>query len=212
MQAKDYPVTFPYGATTPPYSLTHPHKGEDRKMPKRTEVRINGTLVGYAGTTGKSTGVHTHTQKVADNRVVNPRGGGFDVPQPTTVVATGFNLEIGNYIRYMDNDGVMWSIFHLDELPLVKVNDKLGEENMLDATIQNEEDNRQLFLAWCARNPYPHEVGRYIGKKVKDAFNDIAKNANRKDIDKMCVAYYKNGSQIPTNGFVPVNEQLYRKA
>lgn len=130
--AADYPVTFPFGATTFPYSKQHPHMGEDRKMPLNTEVWVSKTLIGLAGTTGKSTGVHTHTQKIVSGEVVNPKGGGFNVPLPAVVIETGTlwtnplkYREIGNFVRIKDAKGVVWSFFHLNKV-LVKKGDKIG--------------------------------------------------------------------------------------
>jgi hypothetical protein len=130
--AKDYPVTFPYGATTSPYNINNPHKGEDRKMPLGTPVVVNGLLIGYAGTTGNSTGVHTHTQKVVGDRVVHPQGGGYDVPLPVKIIATGYRSDIGNYVRYIDATGVIWSVFHLEQIKC-----KVGDIIMKPVTIEN---------------------------------------------------------------------------
>lgn len=127
MEAKDYPVTFPYGATTAPYSPAHPHLGEDRKMPKGTPIPVNGVLVGYAGSTGKSTGDHTHNQRQDKNgKVINPQGGGFEVPKPTVVTETGYKADsIGYYVRYRDGNGFIWSIFHMDKPASVRVGQQL---------------------------------------------------------------------------------------
>lgn len=164
-EAKDYLISFGYGATTPPYSLLHPHKGEDRKMPLRTPIKVNGTLVGYAGSTGESTGVHTHTQKINNSRVENPQGGGFDVPQPTTVVSTGFNDEIGNFVRYMDASGVTWSIFHMDEPAVVKVKDKLGKS----MTIITIEAVVAESIATTGKAPSTEEERKYINAEATQA-------------------------------------------
>jgi hypothetical protein len=126
--AKDYPVTFKFGATTAPYSPSHPHLGEDRAMPSGTPVPVNGVVIGLAGSTGFSTGSHTHTQKVEEGQVVNPRGGGFDIPSPAVVIQTGTRSDIGNYVRVQDAKGVVWSYFHLSKI-MVKKGQKLSKED-----------------------------------------------------------------------------------
>ena len=73
----------------------------------------------------------------------------------------------------------------------------LGEE-----MISDKEDERQLFLDIVGRNPYPQEVGRYVGKSLQDARVDLRKNNDRTNINKMVDAYYKNNSQIPVQGQV----------
>ena len=120
--AQDYPVTFPYGATSSPYTKSNPHLGEDRSMPLNTPIVVNGVTIGLAGTTGKSTGVHLHIQKVSKGYVVSPRGGGFNLPKPATVYATGYGKNIGNYVRIRDAKGVEWSYFHMN-----KVNARKGQ-------------------------------------------------------------------------------------
>lgn len=90
---------------------------------------------------------------------------------------------------------------------------RLKGENMslMDSIIETDEDNRQVFLAWVARNPYAQEVGRYNGKTYREAANDIGKNADRQNLNTMMSAYYKNGSQIPSvPGAVPLAPGVYK--
>lgn len=118
--AAEYPVSFPYGATTAPYSAAHPHQGQDRAMPTGTPVVVNGVTIGLSGTTGKSTGPHLHVQKVQKNQVVNPNGGGFDLPTPIAVYDVGNRSDIGNYVRIKDASGAGWSYFHLSQINVGK--------------------------------------------------------------------------------------------
>lgn len=128
--AAQYPVTDRYGATYSPWSKSSPHLGDDRSMPLGTPVLVNRVLIGKAGTTGKSSGPHTHTQKVQGGRVVDPKGGGFSVPSPVIVVSTGFRSDIGNYVRYKDGSGVTWSIFHFDSVNVKAGDILMGEKNV----------------------------------------------------------------------------------
>lgn len=63
--------------------------------------------------------------------------------------------------------------------------------------ITNREDNRQLFLDICFRNPLPQEVDRYVGWELQRAREDLRRNASRRDLDIMAKAYYDNGAKIP---------------
>lgn len=125
--ASQYPVTFKYGAITAPYSPSRPHLGEDRAMPLNTPIIVSGTKIGYAGTTGYSTGVHLHIQLVENGAVANPRGRGFNLPLPATVYQTGERSDIGKYVRIKDVHGREWSYFHMNKVT-AKKGDKLGDD------------------------------------------------------------------------------------
>lgn len=173
--AKDYPVTFPYGATTAPYSPAHPHRGEDRSMPLRTPVTVNNVLIGYAGTTGRSSGVHTHTQKVANGAVQHPRGGGFTVPSPVTITETGYKSDIGNYVRYRDANGVIWSIFHFDEVVV-----KQGLLKEIDVPTKTEV--RNAFKELLDRAPTAEQLASYIKKEKWVLYKNIATTLKNRDV------------------------------
>ena len=155
--AKDYPVSFPYGATSSPYSKTNPHKGEDRAMPLGTPVVVNGTKIGEAGTTGKSTGVHVHVQKVL-GKVLNPKGAGFDISLPAVVYQTGYRSDIGNYVRIRDAKGVEWSYFHMN-----KVMVKKGQIIEGDEMLTNKDHLKALTRQFLGKDP-SKDLLKYIGK------------------------------------------------
>lgn len=162
MTAKDYKVTFPYMATTAPYSPTRPHLGEDRKMPLGTPIEVNGVLVGYAGTTGKSTGVHTHTQRVYGGAVIHPQGGGFDVPQPAVVTETGYKKDtIGYYVRYKDGQGFEWSIFHMDKPASVRVGQQLIKGDTMQLTKDHLDVMRIIVSEMDLFPPADVHAGKY---------------------------------------------------
>jgi murein DD-endopeptidase MepM/ murein hydrolase activator NlpD len=111
-QAKDYPVTFPYGATGAPYNKTYPHRGDDRIMPKGTPVVVNGVQIGLSGSTGWATGPHLHIGKWA-GVAYNPRGLGFSFQNAkVTQVDTLDNDANGRYVR-VQADGYSWVYLHL---------------------------------------------------------------------------------------------------
>jgi len=109
MTLQDYKVTFPYGATSAPYSKSKPHRGNDRACPQGTPIVIQGVTLGYTGMTGAASGPHCHTQAGTDKacqKDVNPTPYEF---QPGTVVAKGkgpqwgyfFTMQVGNrFISY----------------------------------------------------------------------------------------------------------------
>lgn len=98
MSARDYAVSFPYGATSAPYSYSSPHRGNDRACPSGTPVIIGNTTIGWTGMTGWATGPHLHTQAGTDlycQNTFNPSGLEF---QPGTVAAKGWATQWGNYV------------------------------------------------------------------------------------------------------------------
>lgn len=167
--AKDYPVTFPFGATTVPYSASHPHMGEDRAMPTGTRIEVNGTLIGLSGSTGLSTGPHLHIQKRTSTGVVSPSGGGFNLSLPAKVSATGSSSTIGNYVRIKDSKGVEWSYFHQSQVK-VKAGDSIGKEEM--ATLSVHDVAREVFCHW----------GRNATQAEKDAYSKVEAGEMRKRI------------------------------
>lgn len=98
MSARDYSVSFPYGATSSPYSPASPHRGNDRPCPNGTPIVIGDTTIGWTGMTGWATGPHLHTQAGTDEwcqRTFEPTGLEF---QPGTVVHWGWADQWGNYV------------------------------------------------------------------------------------------------------------------
>lgn len=109
-----YPVTFPYGATTKPYSPSNPHTGDDRAAPKNTPIDVGDTIIGLVGTTGKSTGYHLHIQKWKGGyQNPNGQGVGNTIAFPAKVTEVGYRDDIGYFVRLVDANGVRWSYFHM---------------------------------------------------------------------------------------------------
>lgn len=123
-QAKDYPVTFPYGATTAPYSPSYPHKGDDRAMPVGTSVRVNGVQIGNSGKTGFVTGPHLHVGKWLNGRHYNPGGKGFSFNSAVVTQIDPYDNDAnGKFVR-VQADGYSWVYLHLSEITC-KVGQKL---------------------------------------------------------------------------------------
>lgn len=126
--AKDYRVTFPYGATRPPYSPSHPHKGNDRAMPTGVPIVIGDTTIGLSGASGKVTGPHLHTQAGKDfhtQRTVKPDRLEFK-PGVVANRRTDNEGEWGRFVTIQVGKEYI-TYAHLDKVN-VKVGDRIKED------------------------------------------------------------------------------------
>lgn len=130
---KEYPVTFPYGATSWPYSRLKPHRGDDRAAPTGTPIKVRNKIIGYVGTTGYSTGPHLHSCKwlsrgllpfLSFRKYYAPRGEEFKVKG--RVVFAGYLGTAGNCViikeQRSDRKRVFFAYMHL-----VKINVKKND-------------------------------------------------------------------------------------
>lgn len=132
MTAKDYPVTFGYGAKTTINGVPYTHRGEDRRMPTGTEIWVGDTKIGTSGNTGKSTGPHLHLQVGTDENsqlTINPSPYWFK-PGTVTRIRTANTGDWGKFVTIKTGDKYA-TYAHLDTVN-VSVGQVIKEADMPD--------------------------------------------------------------------------------
>lgn len=171
MSASDYNITFPYGATSAPYSPTLPHRGDDRPCPTGTPIVIAGQTIGLTGATGNVIGAHLHIQEWAGD-YANTRK-----PQNAFKSGVVINVDLngtqgdgsfGKFITIKTDDGWNDSYCHLSKIN-VAVGQTIGEVmgipdndafygrfNKLTKQIRGREMSREEFTKNIvpARDPF----------------------------------------------------------
>ncbi len=166
--ASDYDVYFPFGATSSPYSPSHPHRGDDRCNKFGVPVVVEGIQIGLTGATGlvydalgnKGTpgAAHLHVQEYHGNpaNVRKPQNsfkGGV-------VVAATSSSDFGNYVTIQTDDGWMDSYCHLSRID-VRLGQIIGEV----MSKVNDGDTMNYFLALFDRQPDQAELDKNRGKE-----------------------------------------------
>lgn len=152
MTASDYQVTFPYGATSDPYSEAHPHRGDDYPCPSGTPIVIGGTTIGLTGATGWATGPHLHIQEwsgdVATTRKPqNAFGGG-------TVTASGEASQWGKYIT-ISSGGWNTTYCHLSRIDVgngTVIGSNNNNGNNGGTGTMNDDTSRQVAFHYLGRH------------------------------------------------------------
>lgn len=153
---KDYPISFPYGSTKPPYSKRSPHRGNDRACPVGTPVVIEGVTIGLTGNTGLSTGPHCHDQAGTDpavQKTVNPRPYEFKAGTVTNTRNTDtgdwgkfVTIKVGShYITYA----------HLSSVK-VKVGQVIKGEDM-----PTDKNIRDFYKKYFDKEPTANQLAKY---------------------------------------------------
>jgi hypothetical protein len=114
-----YPISFPYGVTTAPYTVSHPHRGDDRAAPLNTPIIIKGVTIGFVGMTGFATGYHCHNQEWQGSKtnVRKPQNAfkGGTVIEVDAVGNTG-DGSFGKYVTLRNDDGWNTSYCHMNSV------------------------------------------------------------------------------------------------
>jgi hypothetical protein len=167
-QASDYPISFPYGATSAPYgtaALPY-HRGDDRAMPNGTPVIVNGVQIGLSNNTGFSTGSHLHLGRFQGGKDTNPNGQGFNLKAPVMVTTVASDATNGKYVRLTDGDGVQWVYLHLQSQSVTQGQELKGGSPQGDDMLTLD-DRYKLWRMARLVDPNPDEVRGW--EKMDDA-------------------------------------------
>lgn len=163
---RDYPISFPYGATSAPYSSSHPHRGNDRAAPCGTPIVVEGSTIGWVGSTGLSTGCHLHTQ--------GARPGGYTTFKPNNyefkggkVVESGVHPDFGNYVRIRVTPTVDIIYAHLSKRN-VKVGQEVGKKDVeKDKEIAKLRKERDFWKKAAIRNRKGWDAAKRLYEAAK---------------------------------------------
>lgn len=165
MTAQDYPISFPYGATSPPYSPTRPHRGNDRACPAGTPIVVVGTQIGLVGSTGLADGPHLHTQAgtdIACQNTFNPTPLEF---KPGRVVNTGVGSQWGNFVTVQVGNQYI-TYCHLQRID-VSVGQELNEDMRTKVTTAVNRIIHTEMEGW----PYQETHAGKFDKQLEAAWN-----------------------------------------
>lgn len=186
-----YPISFPYGATTSPYTPAHPHRGDDRAAPINTPIIIQGVTIGYVGMTGLADGYHCHNQEWQgiNTNVRKPQNAfkGGTVIEVDSVGNTG-DGSFGKYVTLRNDDGWNTSYCHMNTTN-AKVGDVItqGGQPVSDEPV-DETAVKQAYNSGLLRDATQQEVDFRINAKqsLKDMQSDIlASDEHKAIIDKV---------------------------
>lgn len=167
-----YGISFPYGATSAPYSPSRPHRGDDRAAPLGTPVIVAGTQIGLVGSTGASTGNHCHTQEW------NGSVGNVRKPQNTfkggVVKAATQSSDFGNYVTIQTSDGWNDTYAHLS-----KITCSVGQVIGGDMPATKEELQVEYALAFPNQPINQSWVTANTGKNWSDVLNSLRDDPSR---------------------------------
>lgn len=172
MSASDYQVSFPYGATSAPYSASRPHRGDDRPCPEGTPVVINSQQIGLTGNTGLSTGPHLHIQEWSGGYATTRKP--QNAFQPGTVVnidpnGTQGDGSFGKFITIQTPDGWNDTYCHLSE-----INVQVGQEIDMEPFNEGDRVNWNRTTYGGDRDWHKDQVG----KPYKEAIYNIQQSSD----------------------------------
>lgn len=156
-----YPVSFPFGSTAPPYNPSHPHRGNDRAAPIGTPIIVTGATIGFVGMTGLATGPHCHTQEWQGSKL-NVRKPQNEF-KPGTVVevdrdGTSGDRSLGKYVTIQNADGWNTSYCHMN-VTNAKVGDIIKQGGNMpyvdQAVLDDYEKWKKVGLVFANRREWP---------------------------------------------------------
>lgn len=196
MTASDFPISFPYGAVSAPYSAAHPHRGDDRPCPEGTPVVINGVTIGLTGHTGLAIGPHLHIQEWQGN-VANTRK-----PQnafkPGQVVAATQSSDFGNYVSIVTADGWTDSYCHLSQIN-VKVGQQIGDEVSTVGEVEFHDLYEAFFGPMTNNPPTDGDRKRWIGAET----NTVLRAMQADPRHPAWLSYIEDLKKSPGSGVKP---------
>lgn len=202
IDAVSYPINFPYGATTAPYSSTHPHRGDDRACPMGTPIIINGVTIGLTGDSGQAIGPHLHIQEwQGDYAITRKPQNAFKAGTVVNIDPTGTQGDgsFGLFITVQTADGWNNSYCHLSEIHVIKGQiiggDMPASQDAVDPTVVELEYNNGLL-----RDANPGEVKGWVdqGTSVETFMRSIQNSAEHIQV----MEDYKLGVKARTEGWV----------
>lgn len=198
MTARDYRVTFGYGAKDGyyygPNGIVGPyHRGNDRPCPNGTPIVIGTTTIGKTGNTGLSGGPHLHTQAGTDKacqNTIDPTPYDF---KPGTVVATGWGNAWGNYITIQVGTRYI-TYAHLSHIS-VRTGQKVG------GTMRPSKKAVQLAYQLDGRSASSaaqilHSTKGTVESLLQGLINDSPKVGDKKKIDGLNAKVKSLNSQV----------------
>lgn len=183
---KDYPVNFPFGATSSPYSASNPHHGDDIAAPTGTPIVVSGVKLGEVGSTGASTGPHCHVDK---NRNY-PATWGYVQPSGWSiakgkVVFAGYAGTAGNMVVIKAENAYYYRYLHMSKIS-VKVGDSIKGGS---TTPMPTEKNVRDYFALVGEKPSASQIKGYMKKGWPILARDLIRFAWAKPIDIKTARY-----------------------
>lgn len=191
--ASDYPINFPYGATSPPYSVAHPHRGDDRACPEGTPLVVAGQQIGLTGKTGYVIGAHLHIQEW--------RGDYSNTRKPQNSFKPGVVKNIdpagtqgdgsfGKFITIQTSDGWNDTYCHLSRIDV-----KVGQEIGMSKDALTEAELKEVHYGYLMAWPGPLFLQAYTGQPLIKVIEVLRSSANplRAAVEKQ----YEAGAKVP---------------
>lgn len=186
MTASDYPVTFGYGATDGLYyaasksQSSNPslwigpyHRGDDRAMPMRTPVVVNGITVGLSGNGGGEYEPHLHVGKFVNGADVDPQGQGFSLDGAVVFdILDNFSDPVnGKYVRIKDASGALWVYLHMDAVSVTPGQQLIKQGDTTPMTDKNFVT--AMFIDLFNTAPTQAQIDQYVNRPFPDVYNEL---------------------------------------